>query len=104
MAKRIGAWPPGARRGEPAAVKTKIGRRHHGRKMSLKAFEFAQVEEGYLCGHTNCRDHRKMCRSLACDLARANGVLVVEYTDHRPPCLSRIDRPWSGNPPVSILR
>src|SRR5258708_2079853 len=27
---------------------TKIGPRHHGRKMSLKAFEFAQVEEGYL--------------------------------------------------------
>jgi Uma2 family endonuclease len=29
-------------------AKTKIGPRHHGRKMSLKAFEFAQVEEGYL--------------------------------------------------------
>jgi Uma2 family endonuclease len=25
----------------------KIGPRHHGRQMSLKAFEFAQVEEGY---------------------------------------------------------
>jgi len=32
------------------AAKTKaiIGPRHHGRKMSLKAFEFAPVEEGYL--------------------------------------------------------
>src|SRR5262249_54419222 len=29
-------------------AKTTIGPRHHGRKMSLKAFEFAQVEEGYL--------------------------------------------------------
>ena len=29
-------------------AKTKIGPQHHGRKMSLKAFEFAQVEEGYL--------------------------------------------------------
>jgi Uma2 family endonuclease len=29
-------------------TKTKIGPRHHGRKMSLKAFEFAQVEDGYL--------------------------------------------------------
>jgi len=28
--------------------KAKIGPYHHGRKMSLKAFEFAQVEEGYL--------------------------------------------------------
>lgn len=28
--------------------KSKIGPRQHGRKMSLKAFEFAQVEEGYL--------------------------------------------------------
>ena len=30
-------------------AKVKIGPRHHGRKMSLKAFEFAQVEDGYLC-------------------------------------------------------
>ena len=30
-----------------AKTKTKIGPEHHGRKMSLKAFEFAQVEEGY---------------------------------------------------------
>ena len=29
-------------------AKTKIGPRHHGRKMSLKAFEFAQVEDGYI--------------------------------------------------------
>ena len=29
-------------------TKAKIGPRDHGRKMSLKAFEFAQVEEGYL--------------------------------------------------------
>lgn len=29
-------------------AKTKIGPRHHGRKMSLKAFEFAKVEEGWL--------------------------------------------------------
>ena len=29
-------------------TKTKIGPRQHGRKMSLKAFEFAPVEEGYL--------------------------------------------------------
>ena len=29
-------------------TKTKIGPLHHGRKMSLKAFEFAQVEDGYL--------------------------------------------------------
>ena len=28
--------------------KTKIGPRHHGRKMSLKAFESAQVEDGYI--------------------------------------------------------
>ena len=28
--------------------KPTIGPRHHGRRMSLKAFEFAQVEEGYL--------------------------------------------------------
>jgi Uma2 family endonuclease len=31
-----------------ASPKTKIGTRHHGRKMSLRAFEFAEVEEGYL--------------------------------------------------------
>src|SRR4051794_1519712 len=31
-----------------AKSKTKIGPHHHGRKMSLKAFEFAPVEEGYL--------------------------------------------------------
>jgi hypothetical protein len=31
-----------------AKTKTKIGPQHHGRKMSLKAFEFAKVEEGYL--------------------------------------------------------
>lgn len=30
-------------------AKTKIGPRDHGRKMSLKAFEFAEVEEGYVC-------------------------------------------------------
>jgi hypothetical protein len=30
-----------------APRKTKIGPRDHGRKMSLKAFEFAKVEEGY---------------------------------------------------------
>src|SRR5262245_3017460 len=29
-------------------TKTKIGPRDHGRKMSLRAFEFAPVEEGYL--------------------------------------------------------
>ena len=29
-------------------TKTTVGPRHHGRKMSLKAFEFAEVEEGYL--------------------------------------------------------
>src|ERR1022692_4436152 len=29
-------------------TKTRIGPRHHGRKMSLRAFEFAQVEEGSL--------------------------------------------------------
>ena len=29
-------------------TKTKISPRHHGRKMSLKAFEFAPVVEGYL--------------------------------------------------------
>ena len=29
--------------------KTKIGIRDHGRKMSLKAFEFAKVEDGLLC-------------------------------------------------------
>jgi Uma2 family endonuclease len=29
-------------------TKTKIGPHHHGRKMSLKAFEFAQVEDGWL--------------------------------------------------------
>lgn len=28
-------------------AKTKLGPRHHGRRMSLKKFEFAQVEEGY---------------------------------------------------------
>src|SRR5437016_6138785 len=31
-----------------AKPRTKIGRRHHGRKMSLKAFEFAQTEDGWL--------------------------------------------------------
>jgi Uma2 family endonuclease len=31
-----------------ATTKTKIGPRHHGRKMALKAFEFAQSEPGYL--------------------------------------------------------
>lgn len=31
-----------------AKTKQKIGPRHHGRKMSLKAFEFAPTEEGYL--------------------------------------------------------
>jgi Uma2 family endonuclease len=30
-------------------TKPKIGPRDHGRRMSLKAFEFAQVEEGYFC-------------------------------------------------------
>src|SRR5258707_13186504 len=30
-------------------IKTKLGPQHHGRKMSLKAFEFAKVEEGWLC-------------------------------------------------------
>jgi len=29
-------------------TKTKIGPDHHGRRMSLKAFEFAETEEGYL--------------------------------------------------------
>lgn len=28
---------------------TKLGPRDHGRRMSLKAFEFAQVEDGYIC-------------------------------------------------------
>ena len=28
-------------------TKIKIGPRHHGRHMSLRAFEFAPVEEGY---------------------------------------------------------
>lgn len=32
----------------PTRTRPKIGPRHHGRKMSLKAFEFAPVEEGYL--------------------------------------------------------
>src|SRR5438552_1320973 len=32
-----------------AKRKSKIGPRHHGRKMSLKAFEFARVEEGWCC-------------------------------------------------------
>src|SRR5437667_14073 len=31
-----------------AKRKTKIGRQDHGRKMSLKAFEFAPVEDGYV--------------------------------------------------------
>lgn len=31
-----------------ATTKTKIGPRHHGRKMSLKDFEFAKTEEGYV--------------------------------------------------------
>jgi Uma2 family endonuclease len=30
-------------------TKSKIGPRHHGRKMSLRAFEFAQVQDGYFC-------------------------------------------------------
>lgn len=30
-----------------AKTKKKIGPRHHGRKMSLKAFEFAKTEDGY---------------------------------------------------------
>jgi Putative restriction endonuclease len=30
------------------SAKTVIGPRHHGRRMSLKAFEFAHVQEGYL--------------------------------------------------------
>jgi hypothetical protein len=29
-------------------TKTKLGPRDHGRKMSLKAFEFAEIEEGYV--------------------------------------------------------
>ena len=33
----------------PTKTAAKIGPRHHGRKMSLKAFEFAQVEDGWLC-------------------------------------------------------
>ena len=31
-----------------AIVKSRIGPRHHGRKMSLKAFEFAKVVDGYI--------------------------------------------------------
>lgn len=31
------------------ATKAKIGPRHHGRKMSLRAFEFAQAQEGCHC-------------------------------------------------------
>src|SRR5438874_1270335 len=31
-----------------AKPKTKLGPHDHGRKMSLKAFEFAQVEDGYV--------------------------------------------------------
>src|SRR5438309_1702602 len=31
-----------------ARTKTKIGPQHHGRKMSLKAFEFVQVDNGHL--------------------------------------------------------
>src|SRR5437016_3145793 len=31
-----------------SSTKTLIGPHHHGRKMTLKAFEFAQVEDGYL--------------------------------------------------------
>jgi Uma2 family endonuclease len=32
----------------PTKTRGKIGPRHHGRKMPLRAFEFAQVEDGYL--------------------------------------------------------
>jgi Uma2 family endonuclease len=32
-----------------AKAKSMIGPRHHGRRMSLRAFEFAKVEEGWLC-------------------------------------------------------
>jgi len=32
-----------------AKAEPMIGQQHHGRKMSLKAFEFAKVEEGWLC-------------------------------------------------------
>jgi Uma2 family endonuclease len=31
-----------------AKIKTKIGPQHHGRKMSLRTFEYAPVEDGYL--------------------------------------------------------
>jgi hypothetical protein len=31
-----------------AKTKTKIGPRHHGRRMSLRDFEFAEIEEGYV--------------------------------------------------------
>lgn len=31
----------------PTLTKSKLGPRDHGRKMSLKKFEFAEVEEGY---------------------------------------------------------
>src|SRR5262245_25071361 len=31
-----------------ANVKSKIGPRHHGRRMSLREFEFAETEEGYI--------------------------------------------------------
>ena len=30
-------------------TRSKIGPQHHGRRMSLKAFEFAQVQPGWLC-------------------------------------------------------
>src|ERR1051325_8867712 len=37
-------------------AKTKIGRRDHGRKMSLKAFEFVETEEGWLRSECLRRD------------------------------------------------
>lgn len=46
-------------------TQTLIGRRHHGRKMSLRKFEFAQVEEG-----------------IRCELAR--GYLIVSEVPNYP--------------------
>lgn len=66
-------------------TKTTIGPRHHGRKMTLKAFEFAPVEEGYTAelarGYIVVSEVANYYHAM--QIVAINSVLWAYYTAHR---------------------
>ncbi len=59
-------------------LSTKLGQRDHGRRMSLKAFEFAQVEDGYICELARGWVHDSTCNENKCTITKGTKERKLE--------------------------